>query len=74
MSFNLIDRFLSKCFVKRNRLQLLGCVCLWIASKYHEIFSPEMNDFVYISDKAFQKPEMLRMEEAVVKFLDQARN
>lgn len=70
LCFNLLDRFLSKCFVKRNRLQLCGCVCLWVASKYHEIFSPEMNDFVYISDRAFSKDDLLKMEEAVVKFLD----
>lgn len=33
-----------------------------IASKYEEIYAPEVRDFVYITDKAYQKDEILKME------------
>lgn len=30
-----------------------------IASKYEEIYAPEVQDFVYITDKAYSKAEIL---------------
>ena len=35
---------------------------MFIASKYEEIYAPECRDFVYISDKAYTRDEILRME------------
>lgn len=37
-----------------------------IASKYEEIYAPEVRDFVYITDKAYQKEEILKMEFAML--------
>ena len=33
-----------------------------IAAKYEEIYAPEVKDFVYITDKAYNKEEILKME------------
>jgi cyclin B len=33
-----------------------------IASKYEEIYAPEVRDFVYITDNAYTKEEILQME------------
>jgi len=33
-----------------------------IASKYQEIYPPEIKDFVYVADKAYNKAEILKME------------
>ena len=33
-----------------------------IASKYEEIYAPEIRDFVYVSDKAYSKEDILSME------------
>ena len=33
-----------------------------IASKYEEIYAPEVKDFVYITDRAYQKEEILKQE------------
>lgn len=33
-----------------------------IASKYEEIYAPEVKDFVYITDNAYTKDEILQME------------
>lgn len=41
-----------------------------IASKYEEIYAPEVRDFVYITDKAYTKEEILKMEQAILYALD----
>lgn len=41
-----------------------------IASKYEEIYAPEVRDFVYITDKAYQKDEILKMEYSMLTELD----
>lgn len=56
----------SKTKIKTN----IGCACLWIACKYHEIYAPEIQDFVYISDKAFTREDLVRAEVDVVEKLD----
>jgi hypothetical protein len=40
-----------------------------IASKYEEIWAPEVKDFVYISDKAYTKEQILLMEKDMLKAL-----
>ena len=46
----------------RTKLQLVGVTTMFIASKYEEIFPPEAKDFVYITDNACNKKELLNME------------
>jgi hypothetical protein len=41
-----------------------------IASKYEEIYAPEVKDFVYITDKAYTKEEILKMEQDILRTLD----
>eukprot|EP00483_Globobulimina_turgida_P008018 UN08034 len=69
LAINLLDRYLSKRQLHRKKLQLCGCTCLWIASKYHEIYAPEMDDFIYISDNAFGDNELMSMEIEILKTL-----
>lgn len=33
-----------------------------IASKYEEIYAPEIQDFIYISDRAYNRSQILAME------------
>merc|ERR1711933_571509 len=69
LSINLLDRYLAKKQISRKKLQLTGCCCLWIASKYHEIYAPEMDDFIYISDNAFTDSDLVAMEIQILKTL-----
>lgn len=62
LTVNLIDRFLEKAIIQRTKLQLVGVTSMLIASKYEEIYAPEVRDFVYITDKAYSKEEILKME------------
>lgn len=66
---NIIDRYLSKVTVKRNRLQLVGVTALLIACKYEEIYPPEVKDCVYITDRAYTRQDVLDMEAHIVKTL-----
>ena len=62
LTVNLIDRYLEKEQIMRNKLQLVGVTAMFIASKYEEIYAPECRDFVYISDKAYTREQILQME------------
>lgn len=69
LSVNYIDRFLSIHPVQRSNLQLVGITCMWIASKYEEIYPPNVNDFCYITDNTYSKEQMVAMEELILKKL-----
>lgn len=62
LTVNSIDRFLSLNIMMRQKLQLLGISSMLLASKYEEIYAPETRDFVYISDNAYSKEDIFRME------------
>ncbi|XP_004486712.1 cyclin-A2-4 isoform X2 [Cicer arietinum] len=63
----LIDWFLSKNYIERQKLQLLGITCMLIASKYEEIHGPRIEDFCFITDNTYTKEEVLKMEIQVLK-------
>ncbi|KAJ8604708.1 hypothetical protein CTAYLR_006544 [Chrysophaeum taylorii] len=69
LTVNLIDRFLVTTIVERSNLQLVGVAALLLASKYEEIYPPELKDLVYITDKAYTQEQILLMEEKMVKAL-----
>jgi len=69
LAVNIIDRYLQLREVTREKLQLVGITSMLIASKYEEIFAPECNDFVYISDGAYTKEQILTMEQNILNVL-----
>jgi len=60
----ILDRFLQVEVgaITRNKLQLVGVAAMLVASKYEEIYAPEVKDFVYITDRAYTEKDILRME------------
>ncbi|KAL2338104.1 hypothetical protein Fmac_012550 [Flemingia macrophylla] len=70
LTVHLIDRFLSKNYIERQRLQLLGITCMLIASKYEEINAPRIEDFCVITDNTYTKMEVLKMESQVLRSSD----
>ena len=62
-------RFLSYMSVQRSKLQLVGTAAMFIASKYEEIYPPDVGEFVYITDDTYNKRQVLRMEHLVLKVL-----
>lgn len=65
LCINIIDRFLSKKSIIRQKLQLVGVSSLLIACKYEEIYAPEVKDFVYVTDNAYTRTEVLEMESQI---------
>ena len=70
LTVNLIDRYLNKKVIMRNKLQLVGVTAMLIACKYEEIYAPEVKDFVYITDKAYTKDEIFAMENDIMDALE----
>ena len=70
LTVNIIDRYLERISICKARLQLVGVSAMLIASKYEDIYPPETNDFVYITDKAYTKEEILAMEMSILKQLE----
>ncbi|XP_070196925.1 G2/mitotic-specific cyclin-A-like [Littorina saxatilis] len=70
LAVNYIDRFLSHMSVLRSKLQLVGASAMFLASKYEEIYPPDVNEFVYITDDTYQKKQILRMEHLILKVLN----
>lgn len=51
-----MDLYLGKVEVRRNRLQLVGIVALWIAAKYEETYQvPKIGNLIYICDSTYTK-------------------
>jgi G2/mitotic-specific cyclin-B, other len=59
ITVRIIDKYLEEAKVSKSRLQLVGVTALLIASKYEEIYPPELKDFVFITDKAYNKEDVL---------------
>ncbi|AET00160.1 putative cyclin [Medicago truncatula] len=70
LTLNIVDRFLSTKAVPRKELQLVGISSMLIASKYEEIWAPEVNDFVCISDNAYVREQVLVMEKTILRNLE----
>lgn len=54
----------------RSDLQLLGCSCMLIASKLHEIHPPSPDDFEYISDHTYTRSRIIEFELEVCNVLE----
>lgn len=65
---NLFDKYFSitKSSISKKDLQLLGITVLLISGKIFEIYPPVIEDYVYISDNAFAKKQIIEMEREVI--------
>jgi cyclin A len=70
LSINYIDRFLSRNNVQRGKLQLVGITCMLVAAKYEEIYPPSVEDFVYISDNAYTRENVIAEEVKLLNSLN----
>ena len=66
MAINIMDRYLEADKVSKAKLQLVGVTALIIASKYEEIYAPELRDFITIADNNIKKSEILSMEHLIL--------
>lgn len=69
LTVHYIDNFLALLPVQRSKLQLVGITCMFIAAKYEERSPPSIHEFVYITDTAYERTELLQMEGLVLSTL-----
>ena len=70
MTILIIDRYCSLEQISRIKYQCLGITALMIACKHEEINVPKVEDFIYITDNAYTKEEVFKMENDVLSKLN----
>ena len=66
MTVLIIDRYISIKYISKIRFQLLGITAMLIACKHEEINMPKIDDFIYITDNAYTKDEVVFMENDIL--------
>ncbi|PIN19653.1 Cyclin B [Handroanthus impetiginosus] len=66
LTIYIVDRYLASKMTLRRELQLLGMSSMLIASKYEEIWAPEVNELVCISDRTYTNEKVLVMEKRIL--------
>ncbi|XP_062456483.1 G2/mitotic-specific cyclin-B1 [Rhea pennata] len=70
MTVAIIDRFLQDNTVSKKTLQLVGVTAMFIASKYEEMYPPEIGDFAFVTDHTYTKSQIRQMEMKILRALD----
>ncbi|MES1902233.1 MAG: G2/mitotic-specific cyclin-B1 [Paramarteilia canceri] len=70
LSVRLLDQYLNNTDTSNRVLQLVGITCLWIASKFEEIYTPSVSDFVFVTADSFDKNEINECEKSIVSTLE----
>uniref|UniRef100_A0A452GQY1 G2/mitotic-specific cyclin-B1 n=1 Tax=Gopherus agassizii TaxID=38772 RepID=A0A452GQY1_9SAUR len=70
MTAAIIDRFLQDNSVPKKMLQLVGVTAMFIASKYEEMYPPEIGDFAFVTDHTYTKSQIKQMERKILQALD----
>ena len=52
--------------MEKSQLQLLGITALFIISKYEEIYPPDFDKFVEVTDNTYTRNQLLRMEYSII--------
>ncbi|XP_038143554.1 G2/mitotic-specific cyclin-B1 [Cyprinodon tularosa] len=69
MTVGIIDRFLQDHPVPKKQLQLVGVTAMFLASKYEEMYPPEISDFAYVTDQAYTTAQIRDMEMTILRVL-----
>lgn len=64
------DRYLASQKSRKSDLHLIGVTSILISTKYEEIYPPEMNELLSVSENKFRKAELLVMEFKMLSALD----
>jgi hypothetical protein len=72
LCIKILDTYLSKVNINRKNFQQIGLTCLWIASKYNEVYaeSPLLTEYLFISRNEFKVNDMIKMEQSILFQLD----
>uniref|UniRef100_A0A8R1DWF5 Cyclin N-terminal domain-containing protein n=1 Tax=Caenorhabditis japonica TaxID=281687 RepID=A0A8R1DWF5_CAEJA len=65
----ILDQMLAKKNVSKADLQLLGISAMFVASKFEEVFLPDIYDYEFITENTFNKKQILAMEQTILNTL-----
>jgi cyclin-A len=66
LAFKYLEEFQSKVPIRKEDYQLVGTACLWVASKYEEIYPPRMKDFVEVTACTYSRAQLKSMEGLII--------
>ncbi|CAM4863952.1 unnamed protein product [Rotaria socialis] len=69
LAVNFIDRFLSRMSVTKSKFQLIGTTALYLAAKCEEVYPPNAAEFAYVTDNAYTKKQVLKIEDLLLQTL-----
>jgi len=67
LSVKLLDLYLNSRRIEKEKLQLLGGAAMFIACKFEERMPPIIDDFIYVSDNAYDRDQLIKMEIDILK-------
>ncbi|ERE82165.1 G2/mitotic-specific cyclin-B1-like protein [Cricetulus griseus] len=70
MTVSIIDRFMQDNCVPKKMLQLVGVTAMFIASKYEEMYPPEIGDFAFVTNNTYTKHQIRQMEMKILRVLN----
>ena len=70
LSINIMDRFTKKTPFNLNKYQLISICSFLIASKFEDIYPPDINDLIYASKGTYNKEEIIKTEYEILKTLN----
>ncbi|KAG2449280.1 hypothetical protein HYH02_005437 [Chlamydomonas schloesseri] len=65
-----LDAYLAAKPVSRDRLQLLGMACLWVAAKFEEVYPPPLAAMLAMAENMYSAADLTAMEKEVLFTLD----
>ena len=65
-----MDRYIQKNKIKNNEYELVGIASFFIASKYEDIYSPDVQSLSKIFSFKYHYEEILDEENKILKSLD----
>eukprot|EP00039_Didymoeca_costata_P019063 m.336083 g.336083 ORF g.336083 m.336083 type:complete len:475 (-) comp17751_c0_seq1:335-1759(-) len=70
LAIHILNQFVRKVWVPRSNLQLIGAASMLVASKYEEIYPPEVEEFVYICAGTYSRAAILDAERNILTAID----
>ena len=70
LTCNIIDRYFQSRQISSREVQLVAVAAMLIATKYEEIYPPQLQDYVHISENVFTGDQILDMELKILVELD----
>ena len=65
-----MDRYLSKQPINRKYLQLLGITSMLLASKYEDIYPPEIKELILMTDNSYNREELIKLESDILDIIE----